>query len=296
MTDLQNRPGVARKIPRAIVKKSGWHFPVVWVVPVIAALVAGYLIYDSVRDFGPTITIKFKDGNGLKAGKTAIQYRGVRIGDVKAVELSEDLQDVVVEARLKRAVASIAREGAIFWIVRLEGGIENITGLGTVIAGSHIEVLPGAGEPKSEFVGLEKPPVVLEGKELKLVLFSNRVGSLKLNTPVFYRGIEVGAVQALQLSADATSVDIHVFIKQRYAKLVRNGSKFWEVSGTDVKFGLFSGLEINMQSLKSLVAGGIAFATPDHPQAQVVKDGSAFRLYDAPQKEWLEWKPKMPNP
>jgi paraquat-inducible protein B len=296
MTDLKISSGAAKKIPRAKVKKSGWNFPVVWMVPVIAALVAGYLVYDSVRDFGPTITIKFKDGNGLKAGKTAIQYRGVRIGDVKAVELSDDLREVLVEVRLQRSVASIAREGSIFWIVRLEGGIENITGLGTVIAGSHIEVLPGTGEPKSEFVGLEKPPVVLEGKELKLVLFSNRLGSLKPYTPVYYRGIEVGAVQAYQLSADATSVDIHVFIKQRYAKLVRNGSKFWEVSGTDVKFGLFSGLEINMQSLKSLVAGGIAFATPDDPQAKVVKDGTAFRLYDAPKKEWLEWKPEIPNP
>ena len=83
-------------------------------------------------------------------------------------------------------------------------------------------------------------------------------------------------------------------IKQRYAKLVRKGSKFWNVSGADVSLSLFRGLEVNMESLRSLAAGGVAFATPDDPKDQPVKDGLAFPLYDKPAKEWLEWAPQIP--
>ncbi len=297
MSDSQEHPDVAEELPKAKVKIRRWIFPVVWVVPVIAAIVAGYVVYDRVREFGPRITIRFKDGSGVKIGQTPIKYRGVPIGEVKAVELSEDQRHVLVKARLRRSAASIAREGSVFWIVRPEVGIGgNITGLGTVISGPEIDVLPGTGKAKSEFIGLDVPPVALERKGLKIVLRSSRLGSLKRNSPVYYRGIEVGAAQDTQLSATATTVDIPVFIKQRYANLVRSGSKFWNVSGVDVSIGLYRGMEINMESLRSLVAGGTAFATPNDPKAQPAKDGTVFQLYDKPQKEWLEWTPAIPIP
>ncbi len=296
MTDLEETPEVAEELPKAKVQRRRWNFPIVWVVPVVAAIVAGYLIYNRVQEIGPRITIKFKDGSGLKAGGTPIKYRGVPVGEVAALELSEDQQHVLVRARLRRSAASIAREGSVFWIVRPEVGIGNITGLGTVITGPEIVVLPGTGEAKSAFVGLESSPVALERKGLKIVLRSSRLGSLKPSSPVYYRGIEVGAVQDCQLSSNASTVDIHVFIRQRYVKLVRNGSKFWNVSGMDVSLGLFRGLEINVESLRSLVAGGIAFATPDDPKDSPVRDGMVFPLYDKPQKEWSEWAPKIPIP
>ena len=106
----------------------------------------------------------------------------------------------------------------------------------------------------------------------------------------------MGVVQDSQLGSNAATMDIHVFIKQRYTRLVRNGSKFWNVSGMDVNWGLFRGLEINVESLRSLVAGGIAFATPDDPKDKPARDGMVFPLYDKPQKEWSEWAPKIPIP
>jgi paraquat-inducible protein B len=268
----------------------------VWVVPVIAAIIAGYLVYDRVREYGPKITITFTDAGGLIAGQTQITYRGVEIGQVKELELSEDRRHALVKARLRRWAEPIAREGTLFWIVRPEVGIGNITGLGTVITGPQIEASPGAGKPKSEFKGLDRPPVALERKGLKIVLLSSHLGSLKAGAPVYYRGIEVGAVQDSHLSADATTVNIRVFIQRRYANLVRMGSKFWDVSGVDVKAGLFRGVEINVESMRSLVAGGIAFATPDDPNDGSAKADTVFRLYEKPKKEWLEWVPKIPIP
>ncbi len=178
--------------------------------------------------------------------------------------------------------------------MRPEVGIGNITGLNTVITGPEIDVLPGNGEPQSEFVGLENTPVALEEKGLKVTIISNRLGSLRPGSPVYYRGIEVGTIQRCDLSSNAVTVAIQVLIKQRYAKLVRNGSKFWNVSGLDVSLGLFRGLEVNMESLRSLAIGGIAFATPDDLKDPPAKDGMAFPLYSKPEKDWLEWAPKIP--
>jgi paraquat-inducible protein B len=197
-------------LPTAKMMPWRWRLHVVWVVPIVAALIAGYLVVDRVRESGSTITIKFQDGGGLRIGQTPIKYRGVPIGEVTGVKLSEDQQHVLVMARLQSSAASIAREGSIFWIVRPEVGIGNITGLRTVVTGPEIQVLPGTGKSASEFVGQERAPVTVEGEGLKIVLRAGRLGSLKPHSPVYYRGIEVGAVYELQLSADATTVDIRI--------------------------------------------------------------------------------------
>jgi paraquat-inducible protein B len=294
MNDSETGRETPTELPNAKVKKPRWNFSVVWVVPVIAAIVAGYLLYGRFQQLGPKITIKFRDGSGLKTSQTPIKYRGVQIGEVETVELTPDHQLVVVTARLQRSAASLAKEGSLFWIVRPEVGIGSVTGLSTVITGPEIDVLPGSGNPQSDFVGLENAPVAAEENGLKLTIISNRLGSLRPGSPVYYRDVEVGAIQGCDLSSDAVAVAIHVLIKQRYAKLVRNGSKFWNVSGLDVSVGLFRGLEVNMESLRSLAVGGIAFATPDVPKDLPARDGTAFLLYNKPEKEWLEWTPKIP--
>lgn len=296
MSETRKRHEADAALPTAKMMHWRWRLHVVWVVPIVAALIAGYLVVDRVREAGSTITIKFEDGSGLRIGQTPIKYRGVPIGEVTGVKLSEDQQHVLVMARLQHAAASIAREGSIFWVVRPVVGIGNITGLRTVVTGPEIQVLPGTGKSASEFVGQERAPVTVEGEGLKIVLRAGRLGSLKPHSPVYYRGIEVGAVYELQLSADATAVDIHVFIQQRYAQLVRHSSKFWNVSGAAVSGGLFRGVDVKIESLSSLVAGGITFATPPQPNAKPVQDGTVFPLYDGPAKEWLRWTPQIPIP
>ena len=142
---------------------------------------------------------------------------------------------------------------------------------------------------------MENAPVSLEPQGLKIILLSSRLGALKAGSPVYYRGIEVGAVQNTELTTNATAVAIHLTIRQRYANLVRIGSKFWNASGLDVKLGLFRGAEINVESLRSLVGGGIAFATKD-AREEPARDGMIFHLEDEPKKEWLEWTPQIVIP
>lgn len=283
-------------LPKAKIESRKRSFSVTWIVPIVAALVAGYLIFNRSREFGSTISIEFRNVEGVKSGQTPLQYRGVVIGEVSGVELSKDQQHAILKVKLRRFASSLARTGSTFWIVRPELGMGSVTGLGTIITGPHLEVLPGNGGVSSEFVGAEISPLALEPQGLKIILLSSHAGSLRAGAPLYYRGIEVGTVQESQLHSNAMCVEIDLVVKQRYAKLLRSGSKFWNVTGLDVKFGIFRGAEINVESLKSLVIGGIAFATPDDPKDKPVEDGTVFPLLDEPKKEWLDWSPNIPLP
>ncbi|MEX2221948.1 MAG: MlaD family protein [Candidatus Rokuibacteriota bacterium] len=293
MTDSPEELDRDEALPTATVTRRRWTFAIVWVVPVVAAIVGGYLIVSRLQELGPTITIRFRDGSGVKAGQTELRYRGVPIGEVTAIELSRKREYVLVKTRLRRSAASLAREGSLFWIVRPEVGFGSVRGLSTVISGSYMQVLPGTGKAKSVFTGIERASPTLGQPGLKVTLSTVKLGSLRPGSPVHYRGIEVGSVTSTDLNSDATAAHVQIFIAQRYERLVRIGSRFWTASGVDVNLGLFRGLEINVESLRSLVAGGIAFATPDDPGAPPAKDGTLFLLHDKPQSEWLEWRPKI---
>ena len=282
-------------LPRARVRRRRL-FNLAWIVPIIAACVAGWLIWERMRERGPEISVTFTDGGGLRAGITPLKYRGVQVGEVSSVDLSEDLKRVQVRLRLQRSAAGIATDGAVFWIVRPQVGFGNVTGLATVLTGPEINVLPGKGEArKTEFVGLDAAPVGLETPGLRLVLRAERPRSIRPNTPVNYRGVEVGMVQKLELGPNSMSADIHVLIYQRYAGLVRQGSAFWDTSGVNVRGGLLRGIEVDIESLRSIATGGIEFATPSEKAARV-KPGTVFFLHDKPKDEWLSWLPRIPVP
>ena len=276
-------------LPKARLRRSRL-FRIAWIVPVIAAAVAGWLLYERMRTFGPEITIQFDRGVGLRIGQTPVKYRGVSIGEVTGVELSKDHKHVLVTARLRRSAASVANEGALFWIVRPQLGFGNITGLNTVLSGPEIEVRPGEGEPRRSFVGRESAP--LDESGLRVVLRGERPKSLRPSSPVYYRGVEVGTVQKVELAPNAVSAEVTVLIQSRYAPLVREGSSFWDASGLSVKGGLLKGLEIDFESLRALASGGVEFASP--PRSLPAKAGTVFFLHDEPKKEWLAWQPKIP--
>ena len=271
-------------------------FNLAWIVPLVAAAVAGWLIWQRYQERGPEVTISFSDGGGLRVGVTPVKYRGVVIGEVSGVELSRDHKHVLVRTRLQRAAANaVAREGATFWIVRPQVGFGTVQGLNTVLTGPEIQVLPPRNEdaPKAyEFAGLDSAPVGLGMPGLKIVLRAERPRSIRANTPVHYRGVEVGVVQNVDLAPNATSADVHVLIYERYAGLVRQGSAFWDTSGVNVHGGLLKGIEVDIESLRAIATGGIEFATPSE-KAPRAKPGTVFFLHADPKKEWLAWAPQI---
>ena len=280
----------SRDLPQAKIKRQS-RISIVWIVPLIAAIVGGWLVFKYVRQLGPVISIQFSDGNEIEANQTTLKYRGVRVGDVLSVKLSNDAQHVEVQARLDKSAENLARDGSVFWIVRPEVGAGGLQGLETIVSGPYIQVEPGGDREQKNFIGAEEPPILKtpEGG-LEIILTSPSLGSLTVGAPVYYRGMEVGSVRYFVLGKDSTAVNVHILIETNFAPLVRTDSKFWSAGGIDAHFGLLSGFSMSAESLKALVIGGIAFATPTSPGI-LATNGSTFPLNENVDKKWLKWSP-----
>jgi paraquat-inducible protein B len=288
MKSPEQNNDLARELPEAKVEHNPktWLF---WLVPLGAAGLAAWFIYSDLFRKGPTLRIYFEDAAGLQSGKSQLKYRGAIVGEVRDVQLTKDTERVEITLTLKPSAESLAREGSRFWVVKPEVGIEAIRGLRTIVSGDYIAVEPGGGKKQYKFTGLPEAPIV-EGEDvLKIVLLSERSGSLKKRSPVFYRGIQVGEVFSVRLGAESQAIETTVHIKKHFAPLIRVNSKFWNAGGINMNVSL-SGLDITAQSAEALIAGGVSLATPDTTQKEA-QDGTAFRLYDKPQTEWLAWSP-----
>ena len=270
-------------------------FSLIWVVPLIAIAIGGWMGFRELSDRGPRITIDFADGSGVEAGRTVLEYKGVAAGTVEAVELKPGLGGVGIRLRLTRRAASLARAGARFWIVHPEIGFSGVRGLDTLVTGVRLNVLPGDGPPAESFTGLDQAPaphVTDQGRTF--ILRSDRLGSLTTGAPVFYREFKVGSVETSFLSTDSTAVLIRIRVDAPYVNLVHIDSKFWNTGGFSFKVSLFGGAVLKDTSLESLVTGGVAFATPDTAAlAPAAPDNAQFTLAAEPDQQWLKWSPKI---
>ncbi len=249
---------------------------------------------DSAIRRGTSVEIRLDRGDGLGAG-TPIRYKGLEVGEVDSVTLSDDLGHVVLRARITAAESRIARAGTQFWVVRPELGLMRTANLDTLVSGPYLEVAPGksGAAAQARFVGQELEPRKA-GEGLALVLSAARLGSIKPGNAVTYREVKVGEVTSYELGQTADRVLIRVLIEPRYAALVHTGSRFWETSGFGVDFSLFKGASLRTDSLESLIEGGVAFATPDGERmGQRALPGQTFALFKEPQEEWFDWAPKI---
>jgi len=243
------------------------------------------------------IKIRFSSGDGLTEG-TPVKYNGLQIGEVETITLQKDLKSVIAGVNIYEMAVNSLREDSKFWMVKPELGLANTRNLDTLVSGRYITLQPGTGKSARQFVALNEPPFMQlseTGKHLKIVLLADQRGSIKQDTKVYYRNVEVGRVTGTELSSDANQVRIHVAVDHLYAPLVRENTKFWNASGIDVGFKVFGGLKMKTESVESLLEGGVAFATPDNPDmGSAVSQGATFKLYDKVDESWEKWSPSIP--
>jgi paraquat-inducible protein B len=266
--------------PKAVVKK-GRSLSIIWVVPIVALLIGGWLAFKAWSEKGPVITIAFETAEGLEAGKTKIKFKDVEVGKVTAIELSEDLAGVIVTAEVNKTATKYMRDKTQFWVVRARVAAGEVTGLGTLFSGAYIGCNPSEeGKDIRHFKGLEKPPVVTAGMPGRhFVLKSETLGSLDIGSPVYYRGIKVGQVVEYDFDALAEAVNVRVFIDAPYHEKVRQNTRFWNASGIDFKLDT-EGVSVNTHSLVSIMLGGVAFDLPEYMEpVEQAEEDRAFQLY-----------------
>lgn len=279
MTSEENQ-GSDEALPQAVVETRRRISPI-WLIPVAAAVVAGFLFWQSFMQQGATIHIQFNDAEGIQAGKTTLRFRDVVVGVVQDVKVSPDLTDVIVTASLNRGGEAFRTEGTRFWIEHASFGPQGISGVMTLVSGAYIGVDPGplGGKLESHFTGQRNPPVNLsveKGLRLNIEVDGFTAG-LHYGAPVVREGINVGRISSLNFDASGENVVAEIFIEEEFSHLIFDNTLFWNASGLHVSASL-SGIQLDLDSVESLVVGGIGFETPG-TSGRPAKDGSTFSLY-----------------
>jgi len=281
MGDTQHEPEIL-DIPDAVAEPKNRHsLQLVWLIPIVAAIIGGTLAVRTYLQKGPEITITFKTGEGLEAGKTKIKYKDVDVGVVKEITVAENLENVIVTAELKKETKPYLVKDTRFWVVRprISGG--NVSGLETLMGGSFIRIDVGkSSQSQLDFQGLESPPAFTTNEPGSLfLLHSADLGSLDIGSPLYFRRIKVGQVASYELDKGGSGVTFKVFVAAPYDQYVRTNTRFWNASGIDLTLGA-SGVKLNTQSLVSILIGGIAFQTMDETgEAPPSGPNTAFTLF-----------------
>jgi paraquat-inducible protein B len=256
----------ADDLPQPEVRKSKLGFSLIWLVPIIAALVGISLLVNHVISAGPKISVTFLTAEGIEAGKTQVKYKNVVIGKVTTMRLSKDRTHISVMVDLDKDASAFATKGTRFWVVRPRVGAGGVSGIDTLLSGAFIGADAGdSEEDQNDFTGLETPPAVTHGAPgRRFMLHATDLGSLDIGSPVYYRRIQVGRIVSYQLDKDGKGVSLQLFVDGPNDRFVGKESRFWNASGVDVSLGA-DGLKLNTQSLATVIAGGVAFQDPPGP-------------------------------
>ena len=262
-----------------VIKRRRWLPSLIWLIPIVAALVGITLVVRMLTERGPTITISFRTAEGIVAGKTQLKYKEVEIGTVKGLQLAEDRSRVIATVQLLKEARSFTAADTRFWVVRPRAEATGVSGLSTLLSGAYIGADAGESQETAyQFEGLEVPPIVTrDDSGRQFVLRADNLGSLDIGSPVYYRRVKVGQVAAYTLDEDGKAVTLRVFINAPYERLVGANTRFWHASGFDMQIDA-SGFRLRTQSLATVVLGGIAFQTPSGTTGPPAPENSEFEL------------------
>lgn len=257
------------------------ELPLIWLLPLCALLISGWLIYKTVSEKGPVITINFPSADGLEVDKTKIKFLDVEIGKITDISINEDMKTIDVTAEMHKESSSYLTNNTQFWVVRPKIGLSGVTGLGTLMSGAYIAIKPEKGKKERHFNGLDEPPILeTDAQGKKFILETTNLGSMGPGTPISFHGIAVGEVLDYELANNADSIKLTVFVNAPYDQFIRKNTRFWIDSGIDLSAGA-DGFKLRTGPLISLLAGGIAFRTdPGDKAADTVPENSLFQLFD----------------
>jgi len=274
---MQDPPSPAEPI----IRQPG-SISIVWLVPIIALIIGGWLAYRTVTEKGPVITIKFATADGLEAGKTKVKYKAVDVGTVQKIEIDRDLSNVILKVQMNKGAEAYLTDQTKFWIVQARVSASEVSALETLLSGAYIGIEPSdTGEPQRDFIGLETVPLVTNAsKGKRFFLLASRLGSLNPGSPIYFRQIKVGQVIDYKLDDTGKNVGMNIFIDSPYDQFVRENTKFWLSSGFDMQLTT-NGIKVDTESVVSLLIGGVAFGTffEDTPQPAAAEN-TKFTLYE----------------
>lgn len=279
---------------QATVKRRARISPV-WLIPVAAILIGCWLVYQNFLTRGPEVILVMGDAEGLEAGRTPVKVNNVQVGHVEAVRLSDDYSGAIAEIRMNPGTEALLAEDSRFWVVKPRIGRQGISGLGTILSGAYIELLPGEKSTIAHrFTALNHPPVTSSGKPgISILLTSTSANALNVGDPIVYQGQTVGLVETATFSVEHRHMQYRVFIKTPFSHIIASTTQFWLRSGVNLHIGA-DGVNLRAGSLQTIITGGLTFGQPKGVKPGVpIENGAQFKLYPtraAARQDRFDWQ------
>jgi len=273
-----------KNLPKAIIK-SMHKVSSIWLIPIIALAIGTWMIIETWQQQGPLITIEFSTAQGININETLVKLRDVPIGKVVDIKLNNNLNAIIITARLDKKASTLLSSDSQFWVVKPRISLGNISGLSTILSGAYIELSPGSEQILSTtFRGLDNPPLTPFGTPgLHITLDSKSDNAFNIGDPVLYRGSKVGRIEYAHFNSDEGKFYYNVFIDAPYDELVTTNTRFWEVKGIEIDLSA-EGLKFNSGTLETLLSGGVAFDIPSYlSKGEIITERAYFSIY--PNKE-----------
>lgn len=248
---------------------------------------------DEMKNSTNSITIVFDDVEGLQENFSQLTYKGVNVGKVTNVKLNEK-QQVEVKALIYEDFDSFTKEGTVYYLKKPRISFQEIANAGSTIMAVNIGVIKSENQNKqTKFQGLENQPSVDKshfGTVFKVE--DPTASSVNVDSPVYYKNVQIGKVSKIDLSDDGSKVVVDCLIYDKYTKLIRKNSEFYDISGFEMKFSIFSGSKIESNTFTSLIKGGLVVVTP-YEYADIANPNDRFNLVKELREDWKSISPSI---
>lgn len=279
---------MSNNIKNESIKKKRSFVLLLWVLPFLALLISSWMVYKHLNEQGEEITVYFDSADGFVVNKTQLKYKGIKIGIVSKINMNQnDLNEFIITLKVNEKIKDvIAKEGTIFWKIEPKASLTEISGLNTILSGVYIEVSPPSdkiseikkAKNQTIFKAVnEKPINLFKNKGISIILSSNK-SSLSVGAPILYKSFIVGKI--LKKSLKDEKILYTIFIENKYKKLIKKNSNFWKINSVDLKASL-SSIELKIESLATLITGGITFDSKKEDNKLLDKNNKIFKLYDS---------------
>ena len=232
----------------------------IWFIPLLALVIGIWMVYHHWQSQGPVVRVELASASGIEKGKTKVKVREVDVGQVVDVQLAADLTRVDVSIQIDKQAENLLKADSQFWVVSPKITADGISGLGTLLSGSYIEMAPGtAAELADEFIGLHDAPITPKGTPgLRLVLNSAKEFAYSAGDPIIYKGLKVGKIEEVSFDFEHRVVYYKAFVNAPYHQLVTDNTLFWNASGITLDLST-EGISVSSASLETLITNGVTF-------------------------------------
>ena len=248
---------------------------------------------DKMKDSTNSVTILFDNVEGLQKDFSQLTYKGVNIGKVIDVKLNLK-QQVEVKALIYDDFYSYAKEGTVFYLKKPKISLQEVINIGSTVMAVNIGVIKSSSQAfQTKFQGLDEQPS-LDNASLGTIfkIEDPTASSVSIDAPVYYKNVQIGKVSKIDLSSDGSKVVVDCLIYDKYRKLVRKNSQFYDISGFEMKFSIFSGSKVESNTFTSLIKGGLVVVTP-YEYDEMANQNDSFTLIKTLREDWKSISPSI---